>query len=73
VSTKEHGGGRNTGCEAAVALPHLLFDLEASYQLDLLQKVTGHLCSLLSAVRLSSVVPQKGIFCVLISGTFSPE
>lgn len=36
VSTEEHSGSRNTGCEAAVALPHLLFDLERSYQLDLL-------------------------------------
>lgn len=57
----EHGGSRNMGCEAAVALPHLLFDLDASYQLDLLQKVTAYLlCSLLSAIRLRfSDSPQR--------------
>lgn len=49
VSTEEHRS-RNTGSEAAVALPQL-FDLERSYQLDLLWKVTAHLlCSLLSAI-----------------------
>lgn len=41
VGSTEHGGSRNTGCEAAAALPYLCFGLGASYQLDLPCKVTA--------------------------------